>query len=108
MLAGIVLLARPHEALDAISHDDLQRRWVVAARVLGVRHLVEAAAITPRPDPRFAEIGALIDGTHALVAAGFGALDPRRRRLTWFNAVIAAAFGAAGVHHARSLARRSS
>ena len=81
--------------------------WVAAARVLGIRHLVEAIAVNVWPSAALARLGAGVDAIHACTAGGFALADRRRRRLLGVNACVAAAFALAGAHHARALSRRN-
>ena len=104
-VVGIWLLLFPRLTLKALSRASVEARWVVAARVLGARHLVEAVAVNYRPGHQIALAGAVVDGIHAATASAVGAIDARHRRLTWINAGTAAAFCAGGAHHARALAR---
>ncbi len=103
--AGSVLLVWPGPTARLLAGRDVACRWIVAARVLGVRHLGEAIAVNIRPSPAATRVGAAVDGIHALTALCFGLAFAADRRLTWINAITAAGFAAAGFDHARTLAR---
>jgi hypothetical protein len=105
-LLGLSLLVWPERILIAAGRKPVSHRWVAVARILGVRHLVEAVAVNVKPLPALAALGSVVDAIHALTAAGFGLLDRRDRRLCWINAGGAAAFALAGAHHARVLGDR--
>lgn len=104
-LLGLALLARPESILDAAAGERVDRRWSLAARVLGARHLVEVVAVNVEPEPGFAVFGAGVDAIHAVTAAAFALADSKRRRILTINALAATAFALAGAHHARVLAR---
>ncbi len=75
---------------------------IAIARVLGARHLAQAAVTALAPTPAVAALGAVTDALHAsgnLVAAG---VSPRWRRAATIDAAIAAAFAAASGTAARS------
>ena len=102
---GLSLLLRSEQIGEFVAGERLERRWVVAGRVLGMRHLAEASVVNLKPSARLTLAGAAVDAIHACTAAGFGFVDPRRRRLVWANAIVAALFSAAGAHHALWLIR---
>ena len=102
---GLSLLLWPGQIGELVAGERLDRRWILAGRVLGVRHLAEALAVNLKPSAGLLLAGAAADAIHACTAAGFGLVDPRRRRLVWTNAIVAALFSAAGAHHAWSLTR---
>lgn len=104
--AGSVLLLWPGPAARLLAGRDVEQRWIVAARVLGARHLGEAIAVNVRPSPAATRAGAAVDGIHALTALCFGLAFAVDRRLTWANAAAAAGFAVAGLDHARTLAAR--
>ena len=103
--SGIALLAWPQAIVAFAGGEPPARRWVIAARVLGARHLIEAAAVNAEPRAGFAWAGAGVDAVHALTAAGVAAYDDERRRMLLANFLGALGFALAGAHHARVLAR---
>jgi hypothetical protein len=70
-------------------------------RLLGARHLLQAA-LTPGPAPgaRLA-IGAAVDLTHAASMAALAAADPKLRRAILADALIETTLGTAGLAAAR-------
>lgn len=62
--AGVVLLTRPQQVLDAVDPAfPRARRWVV--RALGARMLVQHGAALARPEPGVLTAGAAVDALHA-------------------------------------------
>jgi hypothetical protein len=70
---------------------------VRVARVLGARHLVQAAVLTTHPRPGWRLAGAAVDGVHAasMVALARWSERPLHRRLAARNARTAAMLGLA-------------
>ncbi|MGY2129488.1 hypothetical protein [Blastococcus sp. SYSU DS0617] len=62
--AGLLLLTRPQQVLDAAAPAfPRERRWVV--RALGTRLLVQHGAVLARPGPAALTAGAAVDLLHA-------------------------------------------
>jgi hypothetical protein len=93
---GGVLLVAPAVVLRAAGGPGFAAPHAVAiARVLGARHVLQAAVTALSPTPAVAALGTATDVLHAtgnLVAA---VVSPRWRRAATIDAVIAAAFAAA-------------
>lgn len=70
---------------------------IAVIRVLGARHLIQAALTARSTHTPPLLIGAAADAAHALSMAGLGLLDPPRRREALVDAAIAASFATAGV-----------
>ena len=75
---GTILLVRPEAVLAAAGVRD--PGMVPVARVLGARHLLQAAAIGPAAPPGLRRLGAATDVLHVASLAAAAALLPRRRR----------------------------
>src|SRR5689334_19623272 len=71
---GLALLAAPDRILLACGGEDDERARVVA-RILGVRHLIEAGVLVRYETAPVAYGGAAVDGIHAATALAFGAVD---------------------------------
>jgi hypothetical protein len=71
----------------------LDSRGRKALRVLGARHLLQAAA-TARGGATVHRVGGSVDVAHALTMLALAAFDPPRRRVALLNAAIALAFAA--------------
>jgi hypothetical protein len=91
VLAGLVLLTRPDDALDRLApeypHD---RRWVV--RVLGARLLVQHAAVLAVPRPPVLRAAAAVDLLHAATLVPL-LRSPRYGRAARISGAVAAAYG---------------
>ncbi|WP_018253813.1 hypothetical protein [Salinispora mooreana] len=84
---GGLLLAAPGRVLRAMGGHPGSTPSAIL-RVLGVRHLVQAAVLLRWPTPEAFRLGAVADGLHALTAVALIA-DRRRRRLAVTDAAIA-------------------
>lgn len=87
LLGAACLLAPARVARVVGGPDDSHGRLFL--RVLGVRHLGQAALLTARPTRRTRSLGAAVDATHALSMLGFGLLDEKVRRPAYTNAAVA-------------------
>ncbi|GAC1442441.1 MAG: hypothetical protein NVSMB55_13180 [Mycobacteriales bacterium] len=56
-------------------------------RILGLRHLLEAAALASRPTSGVVAAGLAVDGTHVLSCLGLAAVSPSHRRPAFRDAV---------------------
>ncbi len=99
-VAGAALLARPRVVLTPLGGRPPDRAAILYARVLGVRHLIEATLLVRQPSPLVLRAGAAIDAIHAASAFALAETD-HHRRLATVNTASAAAFAAAGVATAR-------
>ncbi|MEH3078241.1 MAG: hypothetical protein PGN11_16530 [Quadrisphaera sp.] len=98
---GVLLLAAPERVLRAVGehHPDARTRAVL--RVLGARHLVQAAFSGRAPGRATLADGAWVDAVHALTSLALAAGDRPRARLALLDAVVAASWGAASARAAR-------
>jgi len=71
-------------------------------RVLGGRHLGQAAVTAAAPTGPVVALGAAVDGLHALTALGWGVADRSHRRAGLTDAGLAAGLGIAGALVARA------
>lgn len=100
---GGVLLIVPGPVIRVASGRPAGPRARVVARILGARHLLQAALTTAaasRPDALGA--GAAVDLVHAASMAALALADRQVRRLTLSDALIETTFAAAGVSAARA------
>ena len=65
-----------------------------AIRILGARHLLQAAVLARGGGRGLHLLGCAVDVLHALTAAGLAIVDERRRPAASANAAIALAFAA--------------
>ena len=88
----------PNRLIDAAggSPDRRSRR---VARILGARHAIQGS-LELASWPRWSRAGIVVDGLHAITAAGLGALDPDRRRVALTDTAIASTFALLGRHAA--------
>jgi hypothetical protein len=99
---GALLLAAPRLLAHAAPGGNRDRKTVAFARLLGARHLAEAAILGRRRSARWLLLGAAVDAAHAVTMAGVAVTTSSRRPLASANAVVALAFAAAGARAARS------
>ncbi len=100
-LWGTVLLVVPEAILQDLPHERVDRPARVVARVLGLRHLTEAAVTGRRNSSTLIRAGAIVDAIHATTFAALAALRPDRRKLALTNVATASALAAAGVIESR-------
>ena len=100
---GGALLTVPGPVIRLATARPAAPRARAVARVLGARHLLQAALTTAAASSRPSlEIGAAIDLVHAASMAALALADRQVRRLSLSDALIESAFAAAGVSAARA------
>lgn len=92
---GVVLIAAPRRVLAASGSSPDSRAARAVLRVLGARHLAQAAVELGVPVPAVAALSAGVDTLHALSGLGLAAVDGRWRRGALTDAAIATAFAVA-------------
>jgi hypothetical protein len=98
-LWGAALLAAPRLVLSEIHGVDADRKAVVVTRILGARHLTQAALSGINPSPEIIATGTWVDSVHSLTALALAAADRRRARAGITDAIIAAAWMLFGAHN---------
>ncbi len=93
---GVALLAAPDRILGAVHGLRIDTRSRIIARILGVRHLTQAALSGYRPSPEVLAMGVWVDTVHALTAVVLAAVDRGRIRAGLVDTAIAATWAAAG------------
>ena len=93
---GAALLAVPSRNLRAYGGDPADGAALAAARVLGGRHLAQAALVGSEPGPVRRSGGAFVDLLHATSMFALARVDPARRRPALIDGSVAAAFGVLG------------
>jgi hypothetical protein len=88
---GSALVLAPGSVLRLTGSAPNNPRWRTLARILGVRHLVQAWVSGGRDKHRIA-VGASIDAVHATTAFGFAACSRRYRRLACLVGAIPTMF----------------
>jgi hypothetical protein len=91
---GAALLISPERMLRATGVDPGLPGAVVAARVLGARHLLQSAIVAARPGPT-ARWAAVIDGLHASSMLALAVIAPSYRRPALASAQVSAGLSAA-------------
>ena len=87
-VVGIALLAQPHGVLAPFSGRSSDRNVGIYARILGARHLLEAAILWRWTTPVVVRAGAAVDAIHA--ASAFALVKTRHhRRLASLNVASA-------------------
>jgi hypothetical protein len=93
---GAALLAVPGVALGLATGQAPSNRERAVVRILGARHLAQAALTLWRPRRGVLAAGAGIDGCHAASMLALAVARPGLRRAGLADAVAAGAFTAAG------------
>ncbi|WP_299037690.1 hypothetical protein [uncultured Pseudokineococcus sp.] len=101
---GAACLLAPGPVGRALAGHEPDARARRVLRVLGARHLVQAAGTRVLPAPLALVGGAGVDGLHAATALATGLTRPRRRRASLADAVVAVGWCAWGAVRARRLA----
>ncbi|OBF01363.1 hypothetical protein [Mycobacterium sp. 852002-10029_SCH5224772] len=99
---GGVLAAAPAEVLSHIHGVRADRKAIVVTRILGARHLAQAALSGVNPGPEVLAAGVWVDTVHAATALGLALVDRRRARGGVIDAVVAASWAAMGWRHLRT------
>ncbi len=93
---GALLLCAPGLALGMCTGEASGQRARVVTRILGARHLAQAALTLWRPRPAMLAAGAGVDGCHAASMLALAAASPDTRRAGLTDAVTELAFAATG------------
>lgn len=93
------LLIAPGRLLGDLPHQRVDRAARGFARVLGARHLVEAAVLARRHTHDWILAGAAVDATHAVSMVLLAWLRPARRELALASAASATLVAACSVHY---------
>ena len=98
---GGALVIAPRALLRAGGRPDAAPAAIAFARVLGARHLVQAAVTTAAPAPLVADYGAIVDAMHATQQLALAIGSPRWRAAALVDAAIAVALGTAALPRRR-------
>lgn len=100
---GAVLLCAPSAVLAVADRrgSDTPPVARTVLRILGFRHLLQAAVERRRPTAAVLAAGAIVDGIHAATAVVFAAADRRWRRAAVLDAAVATGFCLATARSAR-------
>jgi hypothetical protein len=103
-VVGIALLTQPRTLLTAASGETADESVAIYARLLGARHLVEAAILWRWTTPAVVRAGATVDAIHA--ASALALVKTRHHpRLATLNVVSASTFALLGAALAPAVGR---
>lgn len=104
---GTVLLIAPSQLLRQLPHGRIDATARTVARILGARHLVQAAILArARARSSCLLAGAAVDATHAVSMTILAGLRPDRRKLALTSALTASVLAGSGAWAARRPERR--
>jgi hypothetical protein len=92
---GAALLIAPGPIIGVVTGQPPSRRARQVARVLGVRHLAQAAISALNPGPEVVALGVVVDLLHAASMFAFAAAVPDLRRAEFADALAATALAVA-------------
>lgn len=98
---GVALCCVPGPLIRLASGQPGDSRARAVARLLGARHLAQAALTAARPSREILVLGAEVDLLHAASMLALAMEDAPRRRLGLTDGLVAAAFAADGLVAAR-------
>jgi hypothetical protein len=93
---GAALLLRPRGVARTLTGAELDRRAVITARALGVRHLVQGAAMVVGGGHEQRRAGRAVDLLHAASMSALAAWSPGRTRVALTDGVVATALALTG------------
>jgi hypothetical protein len=92
---GAALLCAPGPMIGVVTGKPPSRRARRVARVLGVRHLIQAAVTAFNPGPEVVALGVVVDLLHAASMFAFAAVVPDLRDAELVDALAATALAVA-------------
>jgi hypothetical protein len=92
---GAALLCAPGPMIGVVTGQPPSRRARQVARVLGVRHLAQAAMTVLNPGPEVVALGVVVDLLHAASMFAFAAVVPDLRDAELADALAATALAVA-------------
>ena len=109
---GAALLCAPGPMIGVVTGQPPSRRARRVARILGVRHLLQAAVTAANPGPEVVALGVVVDLLHAASMFAFAAAVPELRSAELADALAATALAVAeptvsGVGRPRELGGRA-
>lgn len=94
---GVALCCAPGPLIGLAGGPAGDQRARAVARILGARHIAQAALSAVRPNPAVLAIGAAADTLHATSMAAMALPDTPYRRIAGTDALIATAFAMDGI-----------
>jgi hypothetical protein len=101
---GATELLAPRALTRAVLGTPLDGVGLGAVRVLGARHLAQAASCAAVPSPTASRLGAAVDALHAASMLALAAFDRRYRRAALTSAAVAGGLAVAETVRASSRA----
>jgi len=92
---GTALLIAPGPMIGVVTGQPPSRRARQVARILGVRHLTQAAITAFNPGPEVVALGVIVDLLHAASMFAFAAVVPELRTAELADALAATALAVA-------------
>jgi len=99
---GLAMLAAPRPVLEHVGGITVDQPSVAVARMLGARHLAQAALSGVDPSPEVLALGVWVDTIHALTAAALALADRSRARAGLIDMGVAAVWAGAGYRDLRA------
>lgn len=99
---GAVLLIAPGSVVRMLPEQPTGRRVRDVARLLGLRHLAQAAILRRTRSPGWRRAGVAVDAVHAISMLALARAAPRHRGLALADAAAAGLFTAAGARRVRA------
>ncbi len=93
---GAAMLIAPKVVLERVHHIEIDTKSVFIARVLGARHLTQAALSGVNPSPEVLAMGVWVDVAHASTAVTLAVVDRTRARAGLTDAAVAGLWAGAG------------
>ena len=98
---GSMLLLAPRTVLRDLPHRRIDPAARAVARLLGVRHLLEATALDGPRGSGWILVGAAADTMHSATMTALAIWRPERRLLASTSALVSGALATAGIAEAR-------
>lgn len=99
---GTTLLLAPKRVLSRGPHLRIDSTSLAVARILGARHLAQAALSGIRPSPEVLAMGIWVDAAHAATALGLAATDRHRVRAGLIDTAVATVWALTGYRALRT------
>lgn len=104
---GLMLVCKPARMAGLFQAPPDDPAAITVARVLGARHLVQAAVTIAAPVRKVVVTGAVIDALHGFTDAMMAGVDPRWRHAASIDAAVAFSSAAAAVASCAAIAGRT-
>ncbi len=99
---GGAMLFAPRIVLARVHHVEVNTNSLLVARVLGARHLTQAALSGVNPSPEVLAMGVWVDVAHASTAVALAVVDRTRARAGLTDTAVAGLWAGAGYRDLRT------